>query len=590
VTQVTWEQPSALWLLLAILLLLFARSTIPQQRLTVANLFLWADLESRKASALSRRLRRHWLLLLQAAFVAVVVVTLARPLVSFGGHRIAIVLDVSMSMGAIDGEVTRLETAKTRARSLVENLPRGGRATIWLAGSDVAMFGEFARGDPLLERELQPLRPTDAAANLDIAIARARTADAAVSRIHVVSDTAPRDSRGIIWAPVGARADNAAITALVARRNVGLGTMGLLVAVRNFGATVVAGEVVITREASVVARRTLHLPAAAESNVVFELPDGEGVVVARFALADALAADNTRFAVIDRAAPLRALLIGRNHWVEQALAANPDVLTVVAGSAQDGDGTEPDLVICASCADVPPASSRAGVLLMPAPSASPHGPAAVVVINGTHPLLQGLNADGALVSPVGSAAPGEGAEVLARAATLPVIVAQERGLQRIVELRIDPSASGITGEVTFPLFLANAVEWLAEAKRRPTMLVAGDPLRLALGEGAGEEIVITAPDGRNVPARRVGGELVAAGTAVAGIYHVRVDDRELDFVVNPAVEQESDLLISPPEATPTAPVALDAQRDPASSTHGLLLGALALLALEWRHRIGRQRG
>ena len=41
-------------------------------------------------------------MILQAAFIVVVVAALARPLVSLGGHRIAIVLDVSMSMGAGD--------------------------------------------------------------------------------------------------------------------------------------------------------------------------------------------------------------------------------------------------------------------------------------------------------------------------------------------------------------------------------------------------------------------------------------------------------------------------------------------------------
>jgi Ca-activated chloride channel homolog len=587
VTHVTWEQPSALWLLLAILLLLFARSTTPRQRITVANLFLWADLESRPASALSRRLRQHWLLLLQAAFVAVVVTTLARPLISLDGQHIAIVLDVSMSMGAKDGSGTRLETAKARVSSLVHDLPRGGRATIWLAGSDVTVLGEFAHADASLERELQSLRATDAAANLDLAIAQARTANPAVSQIHVVSDTAPLDSSGLAWVPVGARADNAAITAMAARRSARGGTVTLLVAVRNYGAAAAAGEVVVTRNASVLARRTLDLPAAAESSVVFELPDLEGVVVARLAPADALVADNTRYTIVASATPLRALLIGRNYWVEQALAVHPNVATVVAGATLGGDERELDLVICASCADVPSDSPRAGVLLVPPPSESPREASAVVVTNGNHPLLQGLNVDGAFVSPIRGAIPGERAQVLAHAATLPVIVVQELDQRRVVELRIDPSASGITGEVTFPLFIANAVEWLTAARRRPTMLVAGEPLRLALDDGVGEGSV-SGPDGRSVPARRVGNELVVGGTAVAGIYHVNTaDGREVDFVVNPAVEGESDLSLVP-DSAPLVPAAVDA-RAPAGITQGLLLTALALLALEWRHRTGERR-
>jgi Ca-activated chloride channel family protein len=589
VTHVTWEQPRALWLLLAILLLLFARSTIPEQRIAVANLFLWADLESRKASALSRRLRRHWLLLLQAAFVAVVVVTLARPLISFGGQRSVIVLDLSMSMGALDGPVTRLDTAKAQTLSLVQNLPLGGRATIWLAGADVAVLGEFGRADASLESELQPLRATDAATDLDLAIEKARSADPDASRVHVVSDTAPPDKPGVSWVPVGVPADNAAITAIAARRSAPGGPVAILVAVRNFGAAAVASEVVIMRAASVLARRSLTLPAGAESNVVVEVPDVDGVVGARLELADALAADNTRFTIVAPATPLRALLIGRNHWLEQALAVHRDV-TVVAGTSADAeaDRTDLDLVICASCDDVPPAGPRAGVLLVPPPSASPREPSALVVLDTTHPLLQGLNADGALVSPIGGGSAGGGAEVLARAATLPVIVTQEHEQRRVVELRIDPSASGITRDVTFPLFVANAVEWLAAPRRRPTVLVAGEPLRVVVRDGADEEMSVNGPDGRNVPARRVGHELVTGHTTVAGLYHVTADGRDVDFVVNPAVERESDLSIGR-QATPTASAALDARPYPTGITQGLLLTALALLAIEWRQRSGGRR-
>ena len=588
-THVTWEQPTALWLLLAILLLLFARSTTPRQRIAVATLFLWANLDPRKASALSRRLRRHWLLILRAAFVAVVVIALARPLIPFGGQHIAIVLDVSMSMGADDGSATRLETAKARAVSLVRDLPRGGHATIWLAGSDVTALGEFPRSDSSLERALQSVRATDASADLDVAVEQARTADPTVSRIYVVSDGAPPDTQDVGWVPVGARAENASITAMEARRNVRDGTVALLAAVRNHGTTSMSGDLVITHAASVLARRTLHLPAVRESSVVFELPDLEGVVVARLEAADALAADNVRFTIVAPATPLRARLIGRSHWVEQALAAYPNVTIIAAGASQTADKGEVDLVICASCAEVPQADPRAGVLLLPAPSASPREPSTVVVTNGTHPLLRGLHPDGALVSPIEIGRPFDSAAVLAHAATLPVILAHEHDERRIVELRFDPAASGITGEVTFPLLVANAVEWLAAPQRGPAVLVAGEPLRHILHDNA-DDAVVTGPDGRVIPGRRTGAELVAGDTAAAGIYRVTADDRDFEFVVNPAVERESDLSGPPADApSASAPALLDARSYPAGVTHGLLLTALALLALEWRHRTGERR-
>jgi hypothetical protein len=356
-------------------------------------------------------------------------------------------------------------------------------------------------------------------------------------------------------------------------------------AVRNYGAASTSGEVVIAQAGSVVGRRTLDLPAGQEASVVFDAAGLEGVVVGRLELSDALAADNARFTIVAPATPLHVRLVGRNYWVEQAVAAYPDALII--DPDRDDDEREPDVVVCASCDDVVSADPRAGVLLVPPPAASPREPSAVIVTNSTHPLLRGLNADGAFVSPIGPGRePGPG--VLAHAASLPVLVAHERDQRRIVELRIDLAASGITSEATFPLLIANAIEWLAEPRRRPTVLVAGEPLRQTLPDDAGDAVIITGPNGRVVPARRSGRELVASDTAVAGTYHVNSHDQDYEFVVNPAIQRESDLSDTRVTVAPMASPALRSGPYRAAISPGLLLAALALLALEWRHRTGKR--
>jgi hypothetical protein len=584
----TWEQPTALWLLLAILLLLFARRTPPRQRLAVAHFFLWAELESRKASVLSHRLRRHWLLILQAAFVAVLVIALARPLVSLGSQHVAIVIDVSMSMGARDGSTTRLEAAKARAVSLVSGLPRGSHARIWLAGASVDVLGEFTRSSAALERALQPVRPSDTGADLDVAIERARTADPAASRIYVLSDMAPQHgAQDVAWLTVGGPAGNASITTLEARRDLDDGTVALLVSGRNYSAASMSADVVITNEASVVARRTLDLPAGGGLSVVFELPDLEGVVVARLEASDALLADNVRFTVLPPAQPLRARLIGRNHFVEQALAAHPGVVTTGEGALLEGEDDEPDLVICAGCQEPPLVHPRVGVLLLAPSAASPRPPSALVVTNGAHPLLRRLSADGAMVAPINGGPLLDSSAVLAHAATLPVIVARESDGRRIVEFRFDPAASDVTGEVTFPLLVFNAIDWLV-APRRAAVLVAGEPFQRFANDVDGNAIVVTGPDDRVIPMRRAGADLIVADTALAGIYRVTSDNRDVEFVVNPAVERESDLSVAPSGETSTPSTTLDERTSPTGITSGLLIAALALLALEWRHRTGKR--
>jgi hypothetical protein len=210
-----------------------------------------------------------------------------------------------------------------------------------------------------------------------------------------------------------------------------------------------------------------------------------------------------------------------------------------------------------------------------------------VVTNGRHQLLHGVAADGGLVSPVRGRPLAEGDEVLATAAALPVIVVQDDGHRRIVELRIDASASNITADVTFPLLVANAVEWLAAARHRPTVLAAGEPLRHVLPGDAGEAAVY-GPDGRVVPSRLVGAELIVGDTATAGIYRVRAGGRDSAFVVNPVAGPESNLAEPRSGASLEPPPAFLRGTDSTGMTSGLLLAALGLLALEWRHRVAER--
>jgi hypothetical protein len=120
------------------------------------------------------------------------------------------------------------------------------------------------------------------------------------------------------------------------------------------------------------------------------------------------------------------------------------------------------------------------------------------------------------------------------------------------------------------------------------VLVAGEPLRQTLPDDPGDAVIITGPNGRVVPARRSGRELVASDTAVAGTYHVNSDDHDFEFVVNPAIERESDLSGTRVTVAPMASPALRSWPYRAAISPGLLLAALALLALEWRHRTGKR--
>jgi len=97
--------------------------------------------------------------------------------------------------------------------------------------------------------------------------------------------------------------------------------------------------------------------------------------------------------------------------------------------------------------------------------------------------------------------------------------------------------------------------------------------------------MVFGPDGRTLPATFVDGILAFTGTNAAGIYRVASGAGETEFVVNPAVEGESNvddsLLPSAFGITAHATGAVEHR----NLTATLLFVALLLLAAEWRHQL-----
>ena len=447
----SWANPTALWLLAAILLLVFARRRKPQQRLAVANLYLWSAATTRDAPSLTRRFRRSLLLLLQAAFMAALIVAIARPLLSFGGGRVALIVDVSMSMGARDQSSTRLDAAKARAVELAEALPRTSRVRLWVAGATVDDRGEFGSRDAALKSAIQSLQMTDAGTDVESAVAQVRLADSPPSRIYVVTDGPGAAADDVEWSRIGGASENVALTRLTAKHRPADRSIEVLVAAANYGARAASFDAVISQNDSILARRAMQLPPRGEGSVVMTLPNTAGVVLARLESGDALTADDTRIVAIPPADPVRVRLINGSYFVERALTAHSGTLVVQSTPNGGAASADYDVIVCDGCADLPASAGSAGVLLLPPRPAAPREAAPVTVnINArAHPVVELLSLDSVLVSPVQSVpsqspdgsrsgpASTDDDRVIAHAAGAAVIVAHEDGLRRIVELRFE---------------------------------------------------------------------------------------------------------------------------------------------------------
>jgi hypothetical protein len=360
----------------------------------------------------------------------------------------------------------------------------------------------------------------------------------------------------------------------------------VLVAVANHGSAAVTAPLVLDQNGTVLRQEPITVPAGSTSTVLWPIGNIPGIVTARLDLVDGLASDNTRALVVPASGPIRVHVIAARHFVEAALSSYPDLLRV-SGPA-GSETTVPDradVIVCDGCSDIPP--GEGGVLILPASASPAAAPVPLTMTALEHPVGNALTLDGLVAVPVAVRREVDETAIVARAGALPAIAAYVSRGRRIVEIRLDPQASGLGLETAFPMLIASAIEWLAVSHWNPLTVVAGEPLRWLL-PGAASEPIVTGPAGERIAATFTGGVLTIAHARSAGRYRVQVDGQEKSFVVNPAVVGESDLR-SVGESGPDLNVRSlgTFQRE---ITMFLLMAALGILAFEsyLRYRPGQR--
>jgi hypothetical protein len=160
-------------------------------------------------------------------------------------------------------------------------------------------------------------------------------------------------------------------------------------------------------------------------------------------------------------------------------------------------------------------------------------PAAVDWKN-THPLLRYINLDNVQIGETLAVKTPSWAVALVEAPQTPLILAGEFSHQRTVWIGFDTLQSTWPLRISFPMFIANAVEWLnpAVAKSGRLLVRAGEPFRYSLAQPAATAEVTLPDGGRKTIAPVDGREIVFGDTASQGIYRLRAGTNEVTFCVN----------------------------------------------------------
>lgn len=560
--------------------------------LRVSSTLLWEQaIKDVQANVPFKRLRWSWLLLLQLLALAGLLIALARPAIpgiAGWGERTIIVIDHSASMScedaAINGAVTpdrpatgisRLDTAKARARQIVQELRRstsGGvtpEAMVIALASDATSLTPFTSSSRTLTEAIDSIEPTDQPAKLGPLVELIRAialpvagehADAATeTRLLVVSDggiEAPAD-RALAPFPPGVNArlvpiadavspthrdHNFGIVALAARRDpLSPTTVRVFVkvaatpspsAASNTDNGTGARTAVLSFRLNDLPVGSIELPippappltsdpnsALDEASATFEITlsdnapnSGGGLLSVMLSRPDLLSADNAASLIIPALRPASVLAIGpggiasgtgsptnAEHGIDMFLleairAAQPRSLRTISIAQYEALASQSPLEPMLADADVlffdrciptsPPArasvhigagvptgGAASGVSVVPfTPDAPEYTPTRVVLWKRDHPLLRGIPLDAILVSPPmrlllpDRLAPGA-AVILAEGVRTPLMaIVQDdlpgrtpRRLPRLI-LAFDLARSNWAGDVSFPVFVASAIE------------------------------------------------------------------------------------------------------------------------------------
>jgi hypothetical protein len=529
----------------------------------VSSTILWQQfLAETQASAPFQKLRKNWLLILQILLLVLVVLALARPYFAAKTQPAqlrVVILDSSASMQATDETPSRFEKARAEALKWVDSLANNDQMVILQAGANTEVKQSATSEKAALRRALESCVCSDGPTRLVSALRMAESLvrDQRFAEIHLFSDGAipdlsEFDNKGLplVYHRIGKDSNNVGITALDVRANPeDAHQRAIYTSVANFSTNQVQTELELLLDGRLAQTRALAISAGETSPQVFlAAQTNDGVFTLRLGATDDLAADNQASIVSLLPKPIKVLMVSRgNRLLEKALRADSNVQLAISSELTDSAAGFDFVVLDGVTPVVWPQGNVMAFHVINTnwvPEVMRLEGPPIVDWRSTHPLLRYAGFDNVQIGESFAAKAPSWAVSLVDSPQAPLILAGELGRQRIIWVGFDVLESNWPLRVSFPIFIANAVEWLNPANARGGQLLvkAGDAFRMALTHSE-KEAQVTLPDGKT---KRLtldpnANELVFAETFKQGIYRLMVGTNETTFCVDLLDPAESNI-------------------------------------------------
>ncbi len=514
-----------IWASLAIPIVIFYILKIRLRRVPVSTVLFWRQIfEEKKPRSLWQRLRHLLSLLVQLAFLALLVGALIQPFFSWeidAARRVVLVIDNSASMNATDVEPSRLARAKELGQRVIDGLRARDEMAIIAAGTQPQVVCGLTGHQRTLHEHLAAVPASDGPTRLAESVALAERlinedkGEQKHIQIIVLSDGCAQKFPDIIQMEhvqvvgVGQRTGNVAITAFQARRSL-LDPIGyeILAEVVNYSDEEVECRLEIDLNGDLIEVAPLKLAANDKwSKVLEKTSAGGGRLTARINRDDALAADNQTVALLPHREyqPVTLVSATGDLFIEKVLEAHALVQLSVVRKLPD--------------------KAPAGAIMVyhhQVPNPLPSGPALVIdpdkgcdlwqvgdklqnplvtKQDRDSPLMAHIRLDNVLMPEARKLTFTQAAgkpQVLAAALTgEPLLVALDRPEGKVLVLTVNLDKGDLPLRTAFPILVTNTLGWFAGGRGElREALAAGSITEVTLPQTPEATYLLLGPDGQ----------------------------------------------------------------------------------------------
>ena len=545
-----------------------------RRREPVSTLMFWEQIfKEKQMTSLFQKLKHLLSLLLQLLFLTLLVLALARPQFAFmtqSARQIILIIDRSASMNALDGTLSRLESAKQQALRMVDNLRFIDEMMEISCHTQPVIHSPFTNHQKSLRHAIESIVPTDVKTDLHPALVVARSVAQTKSNPEIVvfSDfhQVP-DAFLIQWKNSQSQSSEAKVRLLPV--NLGVeGNIGItqfrvrkslvnafdyqtLLTVVNASAEEKSFNVELYLNDAILDVRPYTLaPGESKSELFTNFTMEGGRLKAVLDVEDALATDNVAYAALPKRERIPVLLVTPNNpFLENALAVDEKLdLTVVTPDQYDPGAGGDDVTIFDRYN--PPTLGDGNYMFIYPPKAgaiwkigeSLEAPI-ITEWERKHPILRHVHLDNVQITEAYQVQVPATANVLVRSFEDPLLIVEKASNRRIVFVATDTLKSDLPLRIAFPLIVANTIQWFqGKSEIEDYHLQTGEVLKERIDEASAiESVTIVGPTGESweIPVEK--GELLFDETSVVGFHELKIGEGEEVWAVNLTDAAESQI-------------------------------------------------